>query len=728
MKLIIILTTAVFVMIAGASVPQKALIDQYDPSYGWDWNDHDWWNALNEHITSIEIPKPTVPENFHSVFSTNENKMTKGDGWLLYTRRLLESDSRGYQNYFFDYGLEENEPYEHPYNFETLGTKLNASVKYYALYNKYTGVLRFFIFNEFDPADFQTLNHALGLEINGATYSSHRFFSTSADNYYPKNYASYGHVVKGPIPAEYELLNSANLQKKWLIVDVPLDYNNDNLSAGEVDFKLTTQKVRVDKINLNGTIVTEEEVPKNDGGFFGSLVGAAAKGALNYFAPVIGGYAGQEIVDQFTGMFFNENSCYDDPMLEAMQVKLESSTSDKLASNIKDLDLVSKVTNRGGSTEIVFKESKVNLSGEITNDSETSLRVSMPVIGSKFENEADVPYLAKSKEVSQLGLFYFNNPPKATLFGRKGGGIHELHIEDFTKCGNLVINPESGNELVDYNANISLTASTSHSYMQDGHFGPIYTTDYGTLISNSSNFLSPSQWRSIPLYSPTATNITSPKMTMKVYLKFRYTDGYGQVKYNEFVQSYDVNVSVSMVDPNGVQPYKYEFCAEQHNRLQAGLDNYSMTFWSDWPVYYDLNTEATGGDALYNVGYIGVVDAYADNVYYPDTWRITHALDEQNVYTSINGPGTLKFSWALGEGEKIAMNGYMPVSSAQLKLYVDDVEVELTSLPSDWMHEEIGIESGVHTIRWAMGSALLDHVTWQPINIVPTIITPLLLN
>lgn len=92
--------------------------------------------------------------------------------------------------------------------------------------------------------------------------------------------------------------------------------------------------------------------------------------------------------------------------------------------------------------------------------------------------------------------------------------------------------------------------------------------------------------------------------------------------------------------------------------------------------------------------------------------------DKGDLYTVVNGPGTLAFYW------KFNTTGF-----GALCFYVDGSVGKSITTNSPWMPVAISIGPGQHVLKWEVSSqsptrgqssALVDAVTWPSVNRIPT--------
>ncbi|MGL1904106.1 MAG: hypothetical protein OCC49_18365 [Fibrobacterales bacterium] len=727
--IIFFILTQLITFVNAGYIPPNAMLANHDPSHSWKWWDSNWWNEFNSYqgdVYSMESTgKPTIKDGYNSYFSLKETENNL-DGWTLYTRRIFVTDSKDYST--------NSEVYSDPNDFTKHG--IREAVPYFVLYNKYRGLLRYYIYNYIDDTEAQTLESRVAIKKDIDTFSNHHYFLGHGEFSLPENWGLPHHYNTQTMPLEKKVLNK-NIVKKWFVLDIPLDYQEKDITDESLIFHFETNKVRIDDIQMTGTI--KEPIPTNDNDdLFNGVIGTGLKKAGDYLVPFVGGMALDGIKNQFVKML-PLSSDYD-----KLREKLEKVTENDLSEKIGGLDLITKVARYAGHTTINFKESKVQLDGNIQNISPTPFESSVPILGTNYDNQAEIPYVAKSEEIKKLGLFKLKDLPKATLVVVKGTNTHYIHVQDPVGGGNLVINPESGNKLVNAKYKFKMSSEISRSTgiprsplpinqkLPYEMWGILQHNEYG--IDYDEVPLKPFDEIKIiaidPTYSSYANSVIGrPKMMMDVYLKFEYTDGHGQKQYNEFITKYEVDVhQTKLVDEHRIPPYIYEPNYLYSSPVNQVLDNSYLSFSIDDKIEFLPVPGATGGMALYNQGY--TVD------YSYDTNCDHLFADPQYVSAEVYGPGELSFRWMQNNFHVIGPLDNSRNRSPEFvetKFLINDIEKPLTQRQylgqnGVWFTETIDIPAGQHTLRWAMGDGYLDNISYINKNIVPTIITPLLLN
>ncbi len=705
MKFIKYILPLAFVGICGASegVSELGLDPTLDIAHEWEWADEQWWDDPEN---QIEYESPWSEDTYFS--NSNIDYSSKEDGWVLYKRNMFRYDTRDYSSLTRD----EINVVPKGMTKEAVGAPVNYP--YFVLYNKFTGILRFFVYNVNPQVTYNSMLSELS--VNNASFidNNHGMLLT-AKNHVPSLIQDYKEQTNplvlnttytGGVSRPKSISSNKLSNDKWFVADYMIDYDPQmytDYNGKIMTFELETTYKQTSNISIDGTMISKENIPEQGGSFFNGILGNLAKGILDNYVPIVGGMAFQAVAEKIEQLEF-DGQCFDDGSYDDFQNALLNS-EDVVTKKLGSLDLVSKITRYSGlegsaGVNVVFDTSAINLEGKIVTTSNQPLEASVAIIGTKYKNDIEVPYLAKSEEVTKLGVYNFNLLPKVTIYYMEGSSDYYFSVNDFSDCDNLLINPESGNELVEFKIKPILDIGGLVITETDGKIKWVSVDEYRWDYS-SSDFKAPDSFKKVKVNGGASYVPLFKNAQVKAYMKFKYTDISGNIKYNEFMNTYGSEIVLKEIQNESQIPDNTLSCNEDPvialSKINVALDNNSQVFHS-FGEFEKINVSGShDGDAL--------------------VIKDDDMIGPRNISMYVEGPGYISFNWK------------HDVNQPTFLFYVDRGN-HTTYSGSGWQEEKIYIEDGTHELKWYMMNTqqYLDNIQWRPINIVPTIITPLLLN
>jgi hypothetical protein len=239
----------------------------------WSTNPADWGPCghspyMMEYRFGVDIEEPGVKHS-HSCHPDN--------GWELFSRRIWDED--------------EYDPEQPAFAKQTVGVGSGLfeykAGKYFAIYNKYTGVLRTFIFitNRAEVATSGRVFVELDvIDSEGFAYNNHSLFSfeLGAKGYTIED-SKYGH--NGVIT--YSYANADKYKGDWVIIDTKLSYDPNIDPNARLFLRYRVKCEKIDKIRLGGEFNfsmancdnnpedCRDKVPLNVKSFQGSVSGTS---------------------------------------------------------------------------------------------------------------------------------------------------------------------------------------------------------------------------------------------------------------------------------------------------------------------------------------------------------------------------------------------------------------------------------------------------------------------
>lgn len=229
---------------------------ELDAAHGWDWHSSSFWGSLAQAAPSVVTPWST--NTIGSQIDAGPNSCLPGDGWELFIRRLVWND-------FWGCGDAEC-------------SNFKDADKYFALYNRKLGVLRYFLWVSKEPlnVDFPYWDIALIAQGGGTNYFNSTNGSVETSTNKP--------LQKTASAAKLDGSTSAGVQitlRKWYTVDFSLDY--DALQGQNGLERLTLRKIQnqVSYLKIDGTLLKIYDTinraqSSSSKGFFNNLASDAA--------------------------------------------------------------------------------------------------------------------------------------------------------------------------------------------------------------------------------------------------------------------------------------------------------------------------------------------------------------------------------------------------------------------------------------------------------------------
>lgn len=431
----------------------------------WDWTDDDNFKNFNGN----QIPTPW-PADFHSgIDLTQADRCPFSEGWRLYIKRLEAEDYSGKAK--SEITTQDTQP-EYPY---------------FALYNKYTGILRLFvymggdntagednfIFNAGITDGAGTPNKDVGLFLN----NSDQFASSLEDKSSEYNQ---GHLTI--FRAVY---------KKWMVTDYELSYDPGLSGYSNTYFTVNLDARDIEDISLSGDFqFTVEEFTTDKKNVVNSALNGNYNSSYDYSQRIAG-------LEKF------KNTLKDDGNKSGGKIKNSlanfadaidpvSGLAEKLS--IPGASYINSFTNTFGSSSssIQFSVSysdgvgDINLNGNIVdNIGITDLQFGLPLVSGL--EEADSPTYQK-----QLGLFSLDHKPQVQISKEQFGDHYEFKGQSLTgyheavyidlKDISISINPESNMELkkIAYSPIIDASGDFLTTYGQSWYFPIEGESDHDT--------------------------------------------------------------------------------------------------------------------------------------------------------------------------------------------------------------------------------------------------------
>lgn len=343
----------------------------FDPTRDWDWRDNNWY-------TDRLIPTPFLNVNNTGIDVTLDN-CSPDDGWCLFKRRIMNTDGEN--------------------SVEDTCMQLYPAQKYFSLYNKYTGVMRTFIFHEqpnMNSGDYFRIVMEISDGDENNSYPHHGYFNIAGP-------VSYSNQEVTSLTANQVEFYCKYIDRGWLVVDLPLSFYK---IYGDGAYFLNYFVYSVDKasINLEGTFEIEsQQFVADNTSFFTSL--SSAVDNLKHISNIKNNInsAGNEIKGTGMKLQGGSNDQLGDMLVSVGTAMMTGSTP--LGVILGGTQLISSLFNFGGpSLKYSYQKGTINLSGTISNSADEGF-VSILIQPNFKVNKAEFPLFYKKNLGTALGLF-----------------------------------------------------------------------------------------------------------------------------------------------------------------------------------------------------------------------------------------------------------------------------------------------------------------------------------
>lgn len=515
-----------------------------DPSRNWDWTKHDWF-------TSRSISSPFVSSNHTGVDVTTDHCQPE-DGWVLFIRKIMNTDTEN--------------------TTEDTCMELRAGQKYFSLYNRYTGILRTFIYHQdanFNSGDYFRVIMEVSEGNQENPYAKHGLFNIAGAVSYSNE------EINGMSTNQIEYYCNY-ITRGWIVVDIPLSYYK---FAGDGPYYLNYFVNSVDKatITLDGTfdLKSGDYIDENPD---------ITTGVSN-----LSGH-----IKHVTNTKNNIQGVGED--LTRIGGELQGGLNDSLGNSLVNLgNAITSITSPfdvvfegfqflasffdfGGSSPVTYSYYKgtINLSGTISNKAPEGF-ISL-LIEPNFDVErADFPFFFKKYFFVKLGLFNAKNLPYIKIVtdtfevqDMSPGYQRALGVR-VTDLINIVINPAIKAELKHYKIQPVIQRwkplddnYTSHEYAR---FNPAFIKtedpakpDHYTLIFVPT-FMSTSYYDFQEIYhcmTAGFTNLTDETGDELSWWEQNATGAYMRVNYKFEVTKDDLTILPINLYTTYISKYKYE--------------------------------------------------------------------------------------------------------------------------------------------------------------------------
>lgn len=370
--------------------PSMSQTTETSTTLTWDWREDESFKDWDGN----QIPAPWYQEFHMGVDLAEANRCQPSDGWALYIKRMEASD----------WNTKEKSQDTAPEN------------PYFALYNRYTGVLRLFMYmggNNTIGEDYFTINNRIQYTV-GSTADAGLFLQDAGDYSYPLSEKS-ANLNENKI----NFFQFEAVYKKWIVLDYVLSYDPTLSSYENMILRVGIGAVDTSKIQLEGEFNYEEhEVTRGRQNIIGALVddvfgsSGKIKRRMNDLTRF------KDNLEDIENDFENHSGILGDVASSLGDfASFIDPTLGTIGFAYGVVDYINSFTNifGGGSaqTEVTIGRGSMHLAGTITNDFNITFhKIGLPLV--QYTEEGEAPDFQEN-----VGLFSMKQKPEVTVLRKQ---------------------------------------------------------------------------------------------------------------------------------------------------------------------------------------------------------------------------------------------------------------------------------------------------------------------
>lgn len=466
-----------------------------DAAHSWNWLDSHWWLQF--------APVLSYPFNSSNQLGipVNESNCRPEDGWELYTRRILTIDAE-------------------PVPVQGISAVPVDRDRFFALYNRYSGILRIFHYVPQPAALNSRYAVSFYASLNGKANptTTHPYF------------ALMGGVSEDALNATYQSENRIvqyieSATAGWIVSDLMLSYNESGRNAPlYLSWEVSILSTAV--LSLGGRMAVRVPVPPASESWLTRVVSVAgsvakAAGSASGNAADIRATSGK-LTD--LARRAGEGGQADLSGLLTTAAQVLAGASGPIAAALAGTQVLRSVVSLfrdSGSASFTTYEGTLQLEGELSFEPADHASQTMPLeepaprpvgpptVSSHTPREVpaynrpDVPYFHKLKPGQRLGLLALAEAPRVTWYltygarsvGVSGGAPFALAYS-IPQAPEFRINPDAGVQLVSVEVQVVLEAPNCRLCLApgvarevsptDAHVCNIYRDSFGPVVPGAS--------------------------------------------------------------------------------------------------------------------------------------------------------------------------------------------------------------------------------------------------